>query len=109
MKLEGQTAAGRRLKAYLIELKAPDLSVEIDEDGDIEFSEEDRIMTAPAIGHGPEQAIRMILDSNMEAVESIRRMKSAGLLRAILTPDDMDYDYQRGQLEDQVEQTLNES
>lgn len=105
MKLEGKTAASRRIKAYAVELNVPDI-IFIYEDDELDIQEDRRIMLAPALGHGPEDAIKRIEGDENERVESIRRIKNAGLLRAMLTPEDEEYDYNRGQMEESLEEVI---
>ncbi len=104
MRLTGRSAANRRLKFYVMELCVPDMRVELDEWGEVEFLDIERIICYPAIAHGPEQAIEQATGNEPDRVESIRRVRSAGLMRAMLVPDDELFDLHRAELEEQVEE-----
>lgn len=96
----------RRTKVYVIEatIKDFDLEFEFDEDGemDVDVVAVERHVLAPVLAHGPEQAVRRVIGIRQENVEGIRRIRSKGLLRAILTPDNEIFDLHRGELEEQA-------
>lgn len=106
MKMVGRTAASRRAKAYLIELCIPDVDITFDEDGEIEILDTTQTMCYPTVAYGPEDAIRnaAVFAGDRAQVLSIRRVCSAGLMRAMVQPQEEWFDLHRGELEELAEQ-----
>jgi hypothetical protein len=73
----------RRTKVYLVEAVLADYDIVFD-----------------VLAHGPEHAIRRIAGVSDDNVLSVRRMRNASLLRAILMPDDENFDLHRGEIEE---------